>query len=110
MNENVQSSPAQNLPVHQSIPTLAWIIPLAFSVVLDPCYAPGYRNFDVFLFCCALESSCLGRLSAIKVELELTYIPGICIISRVNLEILAIPEITRYPWLMLCPMSTVNKS
>ena len=48
---------AQNLPVHQSIPTLAGSIPLAFSVVLDPCYAPGYRNFDVcFLFCCALES------------------------------------------------------
>ena len=29
-------------------------------------------NFDVcFLFCCALESSYLGRLSAIKVQLEL---------------------------------------
>ena len=43
------------------------------SVVLDPCYVPGYRNFDVcFLgFFCALESSCLGRLSAIKVQLEL---------------------------------------
>ena len=41
-------------------------------MVLDPCYAPGYRNFDVcFLFCCALKSSCLGRLSAIKVQLEL---------------------------------------
>ena len=65
---------AQNLPVHQSIPTLAWIIPLAFSVVLDPFYAPGYRNFDVcFLFCCALESSCLERLSAIKVQLELEF-------------------------------------
>ena len=43
-------------------------------MVLDPCYAPGYRNFDVcFLFCCALESSYLGRLSAIKVQLELEY-------------------------------------
>ena len=41
---------AQNLPVHQSIPTLAWIISLVFSVVLDPCYAPGYRNFYVCFF------------------------------------------------------------
>ena len=50
---------------------LVWIIPLVFSVVLDPSYVPGYRNFvDCFLFCCALESSCLGRLSAIKVQLE----------------------------------------
>ena len=36
------TSKVQNPPVHQSIPTIAWIIPLAFSVVLDPCYAPGY--------------------------------------------------------------------
>ena len=43
-------------------------------MVLDPCYAPGYRNFDVcFLLSCALESSYLGRLSAIKVELELEF-------------------------------------
>ena len=43
-------------------------------MVLDPCYAPGYRNFDVcFLLCCALESSYLGRLSAIKVQLELEF-------------------------------------
>ena len=41
-------------------------------MVLDPCYAPGYRNFDVcLLLSCALESSYLGRLSAIKVQLEL---------------------------------------
>ena len=33
---------------------------------------PWIQNFvDCFLFCCALESSCLGRLSAIKVHLEL---------------------------------------
>ena len=49
--------------------------PLAFSVVLDPSYASGYWNFvDCFLFSCALESSCKGRLSAIKVELELELI------------------------------------
>ena len=41
-------------------------------MVLDPSYLPGHRIFDdCFLFCCALESSCLGRLSAIKVQLEL---------------------------------------
>ena len=44
------SESSSNLPVHQSIPTLAWIIPLVCSVVLDPCYAPGYRNFDVCFF------------------------------------------------------------
>ena len=32
------------------IPTLAWIIPLAFSMVLDPSYVPGYRNFDDYFF------------------------------------------------------------
>ena len=46
--------------------------PLVFSMVLDPSYASGYWNFvDCFLFCCALESSCVGRLSATKVQLEL---------------------------------------
>ena len=42
--------------------------------MLDPSYVPGYRNsVDCFLFCCALESSCLGRLSAIRVQLELEF-------------------------------------
>ena len=37
-----------------------------------PLLCPWTENFvDCFLFCCALESSCLGRLSAIKVQLEL---------------------------------------
>ena len=46
--------------------------PLVFSMVLDPSYVSGYRNFvDCFLFCCGLESSCMGRLSAIKIQLEL---------------------------------------
>ena len=37
-----------------------------------PLLCPWTQNFvDCFLFCCALESSCLGRLSAIKVQLEL---------------------------------------
>ena len=36
--------------LYTSIPTLACIIPLVFSVVLDPCYAPGYRKFDVCFF------------------------------------------------------------
>ena len=37
-----------------------------------PLLCPWTQNFvDCFLFCCALESSCLGRLSAIKVPLEL---------------------------------------
>ena len=45
---------------------------LAFSMVLDCSYVSGYWNFvGCFLFCCALESSCMGRLSAIKVKLEL---------------------------------------
>ena len=39
-----------------------------------PSYVPGYRIFyDCFLFFCSLESSCLGRLSAIKVQLELEF-------------------------------------
>ena len=43
-------------------------------LVLDPSYFPGYRNFvGCFLFRCALESSYLGRLSAIKVQLELEF-------------------------------------
>ena len=37
-----------------------------------PLLCPWTQNFvGCFLFCCALESSCLGRLSAIKVQLEL---------------------------------------
>ena len=37
-----------------------------------PLLCPWTQNFvDCFLFCCPLESSCLGRLSAIKVQLEL---------------------------------------
>ena len=39
-----------------------------------PLLCPWTQNFvDCFLFCCALESSCLGRLSAIKVQLELEF-------------------------------------
>ena len=55
----------KNLPVLWSIPSLPWIIPLVFSVVLDPSHVSGYWKFvDCFLFCCALESSCMGRLSS----------------------------------------------
>ena len=44
-----------------------------YTSIFDPSYVPGYRYFDdCFLFCCALESSCLGRLSAIKVQLEIS--------------------------------------
>ena len=54
----------------------------AFSVVLDPCYAPGYRNFNVcFLFCCALESSCLG---VVKSELINGRVSIILMINEAN--------------------------
>ena len=46
---------------------------LVFSVVLDPLFCLWILKFGLllFLFCCALESSCMGRLSTIKIQLAL---------------------------------------
>ena len=67
---------AQNLPVHQSITTLAWIIPLAFSVVLDPCYAPGYRNFDVCFFVLSrLRVLLFGEIKRYKSPIRIRMFP-----------------------------------
>ena len=62
------------LPVHQSIPTLAWIMPWNPPWCLTLLMSLDTETLSTaFRFCCALESSCMGRLSTIKVQLEIKF-------------------------------------
>ena len=74
--------------------------PLVFSVVLEPLLCLWILKFELLLFwfCCALESSCMGRLITIKVQLELCPPPW-----GVDILFLLFP-----PSDVRCPMSCVR--